>query len=74
MLERKIYKYLEHFFNNEPKQALLITGARQIGKSFSIREYGKKNFKNFIEINFLKEKNAYQDLLSTLSKNHLSFF
>lgn len=60
MLERKIYKYLEHFFNNEPKQALLITGARQIGKSFSIREYGKKNFKNFIEINFLKEKNAVE--------------
>lgn len=60
MLERKIYKYLEIFFNNEPKQALLITGARQIGKSFSIREYGKKNFTNFIEINFLKEKNAIE--------------
>ena len=60
MLKRKIYKYLEDFFNNEPKQALLITGARQIGKSFSIREFGKKNFTNFIEINFLKEKNSVE--------------
>ena len=64
MLKRKIYKYLEDFFNNEPKQALLITGARQIGKSFSIREYGKTHFSNFIEINFLKDKNAVEAFCS----------
>ncbi len=71
MLERKIYKYLEDFFNNEPKQALLITGARQIGKSFSIREYGKKNFKNFIEINFLKEKNSVEGFSSANNAENL---
>lgn len=34
---------------------MLITRARQIGKSYTIREYGKNNFKHFIEINFLEK-------------------
>ncbi len=71
MLKRKIYKYLEDFFNNEPKQALLITGARQIGKSFSIREFGEKNFTNFIEINFLKEKNSVEAFSSATNAESL---
>lgn len=71
MLERKIYKYLEDFYNKEQKQALLITGARQIGKSFSIRYYGKKHFKNFVEINFLKEKNAVEAFSSAQNAESL---
>ena len=31
---------------------MLVTGARQIGKSFIIREFGKNNYKSYIEINF----------------------
>lgn len=55
MIKRKITSFIEQFFIDEPKQALLITGARQIGKSYTIREYGKNNFKHFIEINFLEK-------------------
>lgn len=38
------------------KDALLITGARQVGKSFLIREFGKSYFKCFIEINLYEHK------------------
>jgi hypothetical protein len=37
MLKRKIDSYLNNFFANS-KKALLLTGARQTGKSFSIRQ------------------------------------
>lgn len=58
MLKRKIDSYLKHFYETTGK-ALLITGARQVGKSFSIREFGK-GFKSFIEINFVDNPEAIQ--------------
>lgn len=56
MLKRKINNYIQDFYNNS-KNALLITGARQIGKTFSIREFGKR-FNSFIEINFIDNPQA----------------
>lgn len=56
MLNRRISKYIEDFYENS-NSALLITGARQTGKTYSIRQFGKK-FSNFIEINFIDNKSA----------------
>lgn len=60
MLFRKIFSELERFFTENPKEALLITGARQIGKSFVIREFGKSHFENFVEINFIESPQAIE--------------
>lgn len=57
MLKRKIDSYLEQFYKRTNK-ALLVTGARQTGKSFSIRQYGKTRFENFVEINFIEQPDA----------------
>jgi len=57
MVQRKILKHITDFYNSQPKKALLITGARQVGKTFIVREYGKI-FDSFIEINFLENKLA----------------
>lgn len=57
MINRKITKYLEGFYK-ENKKALLLTGARQTGKSFSIRQFGMSHFDSFVEINFLDNPNA----------------
>ena len=56
MLKRKINKYIQDFYNNS-RNALLITGARQTGKTYSIRQFGK-SFKSFIEINFIEQPEA----------------
>lgn len=40
------------------KEALLITGARQVGKTFIIRKCAKKHFEYVIEINFIKRPDA----------------
>jgi len=58
MLTRKIDARLASFFRSELKKAILITGARQVGKTFSIRSVGRRLFKHFVEINFLENKRA----------------
>lgn len=57
MLNRKIYKQLEEYYRQNEK-ALLLTGARQTGKSFSIRHFGTTHFDSFVEINFLENPDA----------------
>ena len=51
MLKRKIDEKLS-FWHKNRKQALLITGVRQIGKSYSINKYIHDNFDNVIAIDF----------------------
>ena len=48
MISRKIYKFLHDFFTND-KKALLVTGARQIGKTYSIRHVGNQDFEVFVD-------------------------
>lgn len=54
MIERKIYRYLREFFSRETK-ALLISGARQVGKTFAIRKVGKELFEQVVELNFIED-------------------
>ena len=57
MLKRKMEDKIRHFFETQNK-ALLITGARQTGKTFVIRQYAKTAGKNLVELNFLENENA----------------
>ena len=52
MLYRKIYDRLIEWKNSSDRKALLVKGARQVGKTTTIRDFGKRNYKNFIEVNF----------------------
>lgn len=55
-LKRKIDKFLIEWKNNSNKLPLIIKGARQIGKTESIRHFAKNNYKSIIEINFVLQK------------------
>lgn len=55
MLFRKIESYIEDYFKSNSNKALLIDGARQIGKTYIIRYVGQKMFENFIEINMVED-------------------
>lgn len=55
MLYRKIEAYIEKYLKSESDKILIIEGARQVGKSFIIREVGSRLFKNFVEINFAED-------------------
>ena len=56
MLYRKITSVIKSKLENKNNPILLVEGARQVGKSFSIRYVGKQLFKNFIEINLVEDK------------------
>ncbi len=47
-----MYDTLLAWKNKKHQDCLLVKGARQVGKSFIIREFGKDNYKSVIEINF----------------------
>ena len=56
LLKRKIDKYLIEWKNSPDKKPLIVKGARQIGKTESIRNFAKNNYKSVIEINFVLQK------------------
>ncbi len=56
MLHRKIEKYITSHLQSGSDKILIVDGARQIGKSYIIREVGSKLFPNFIEVNMEVDK------------------
>lgn len=53
-MKRKIYEDLLKWKNTESKIPLMVVGARQIGKTYIINEFCKKEFKKYIYINLLE--------------------
>lgn len=51
-LKRKFYDFLLNWKREHRQECLLVKGARQVGKTYIIRKFGRENFGNFIEINF----------------------
>lgn len=55
MLYRKISTDIEAHLRSGSDKIMVIEGARQIGKSYIIREVGNQLYKNFIEVNFVRD-------------------
>lgn len=54
-LARKTDVFLQEWKKNPDRYPLIIKGARQVGKTETIRRFAKENYKNVIEINFITE-------------------
>lgn len=63
MLRRKIAAELERWLKSAEQKALFITGSRQIGKSYSIRAFGKASHATYIELNLMENRQAKDALL-----------
>ncbi len=66
MLKRKITAKLEAWKAIAREKALLVVGARQVGKSFAIREFGKTHYTCFVEINLFEDKRAREALSASV--------
>ena len=55
-LQRKIDKFLVEWKSEKNKLPLIVKGARQVGKTSAIENFGKQNYKNMVEINFALQK------------------
>lgn len=53
LLKRKIDAFLEEWKERSEHKPLIVKGARQIGKTVSIRQFATSHYKNIIEINFV---------------------
>lgn len=60
MLRRKVLPQIEEWYQGGCKKALLLTGARQVGKTTAVREFAKLHYTNFVEVNFVKRPIAQQ--------------
>ena len=54
MLKRKIYRFLQEWKVTKQRECLLIKGARQIGKTYIVEQFGAAEYESFIEINFVR--------------------
>ena len=54
MLQRKITKQIEEFYKDNPKKALMIIGARQVGKSYIIEQFANDHYDSVIKMDFIE--------------------
>jgi predicted AAA+ superfamily ATPase len=74
ILKRKIYDKLINWKNTNGKTALLIKGARRIGKSFIAELFAKNEYKSYIKIDFSDVDKIIIDLFNNNSSNRDYFF
>ena len=56
IIERDILKKLDEWKNAADRKPLIVQGARQIGKSWAVEEFGRRRFKHVAVFNFDKKK------------------
>lgn len=54
MLKRKIEQRLIDWKNTENRKPLIVKGCRQCGKTFSVLDFAKKNYKHVVYLNFFE--------------------
>ena len=65
-MDRTIDKYLLEWKEEPSRKVMLLRGARQVGKTYSIRKLGE-SFQHFLEINFEEEKDLKSIFQGSLS-------
>jgi predicted AAA+ superfamily ATPase len=79
-MKRDIEKILNQWKYESNRMPLMIRGARQVGKSYTITEFGKREFENLVTVNFEQQpeyKNCFstlvpKDIISTISVLNMS--
>ena len=75
MLKRKIYdKLLEWKKTSSRECALLIDGARRVGKSYIVEEFAKAEYKSYVIIDFTNAGKNIKDLFLKYISNLDTFF
>ena len=63
-MKRNFESYLEEWKNRKSRKPLIVRGARQTGKTYTIEEFGKRHFADIIKINF-EEKPELKNFFKT---------
>ena len=71
MLRRKIYRQIEEFYKSRPRKALMITGARQVGKSYIVEEFCRARYESFIKMDFIENPDYIPVLSGAVSAEEI---
>ena len=71
MLKRKAYNELLSWKDNPQKKCLMIKGARQVGKTYIVREFGKNEYDSFVEINFIEDPSLKEIFSGNLNAENI---
>ncbi len=73
MLERKIINTMREWKQNKTHQGLLLTGARQVGKTTAVRMFAQDNYSDLAEVNFLGNTQAIETVSQARDADDLIF-
>lgn len=68
---RKIMEYLEKWKASEHRKPLILQGARQVGKTYSILEFGRTHYENVAYFNFETNPKLNDTFAEDISPNYL---
>lgn len=68
---RKVFEYLKSWRNNKYRKPLIIQGARQVGKTYSVLEFGKECYDNVAYFNFQTNKMLGSTFEESISPSYL---
>lgn len=68
---RKIISFLEFWKNSEHRKPLILQGARQVGKTYSVLEFGRTYYENTVYFNFETNPKLNQTFEENISPEYL---
>lgn len=70
-MKRDIYKSLIDWKNSSRRKPLVLNGARQVGKTYALKHFGKECYKNCVYLNFEKDELLSKYFETTLEPREL---
>ena len=70
-MERKIIKDLIKWKESKNRKPLIIHGARQVGKTYIIKKFGKENYDNLIYVNFETNQEFSSQISDTIDAKYI---
>lgn len=55
VLNRKLFSFLSSWKQTKGEKCLIIRGARQVGKTFAVRQFGFSEYESLVELNFIEQ-------------------
>ncbi len=70
-MKRDIYKLLEEWKQSARRKPLILNGARQVGKTYALKHFGKTSYEKMAYLNFEKDEKLGQYFEGTLDPKQL---
>jgi hypothetical protein len=70
-MKRDIYSQLEQWKGSHRRKPLIVNGARQVGKTYALKDFGKTSYAKMAYVNFEKDEKACQYFETTLDPKQL---